>query len=187
MKRLHKLLGVGALGLAIVLPLLNNMPAVANISNPVDIIAQAAKKPEIILNLAIAKESIKATVDGKQEVTWQELEDSAAVAPGDILRYTIVGKNTGENSAQNLAVTQPIPDQMTYRLDSATSQSQAEITYSIDQGKTFEAAPKIKVTQKDGTVIERPAPPEAYTHIRWNFSTVTPETGAVAMYKVQVQ
>ncbi|MGL6337982.1 MAG: hypothetical protein ACRC80_02445, partial [Waterburya sp.] len=64
---------------------------------------------------------------------------------------------------------------------------QAKITYSIDQGKTFVAEPKIQVTQENGKVIDRPAPPEAYTHIRWQFPTVTPEVGATAMYEVKVQ
>lgn len=187
MKRLHKLLGVSTLGIAVVLPLLNNLPAVANVSNPVRIIAQAAKKPEIVLNLAVAKQKIGATVEGKEKITWQQLEDSAAVAPGDVLRYTIEGKNTGEAPAKNLAVTQPIADRMSYKLNSATSQNNADIAYSIDGGETFVAKPTIKITLEDGTVEERPAPAESYTHIRWNFPTVTPEVGATAMYEVQVQ
>ena len=187
MKRLHKILGTATLGLAVVLPLLNNVPATAQVSNPLKIIAQAAKKPEIILDLAVAKQALEVTVEGEKKVTWKQLEDNATVAPGDVLRYTIVGKNTGESPAQNLKVTQPIPELMTYKLDSATSQNNAQITYSIDDGETFVAKPTIKITLEDGTVEERPAPAEAYTHVRWNFPSVTPETGATAMYMVQVQ
>ena len=187
MKRLHKVLGTATLGLAVILPLLSNVPAVAQISNPLEIIAQAVKKPEIILDLAVAKKTITATVEGKKQVAWEQLEDNAAVAPGDVLRYTIVGKNTGESPAQDLEVTQPIPELMTYKLDSASSQNTADITFSIDGGETFIAQPMIKVTTEDGTVVERPAPAEAYTHVRWNFPTVTPETGAMAMFQVQVQ
>ncbi len=187
MKGLYKLLSIGTMGLAVILPLLNNLPAAADIPNPGEIIAQAAEKPEIMLNLVVAKQQISATVDGKQQVTWQNLEDNAKVAPGDVLRYTIVGKNSGSSVANNLAVTQPIAAQMVYKLNSASSKNQARITYSTDQGKSFVAEPKIKITQQDGTVVERPAPPEAYTHIRWQFPTVTPEAGATAMYEVQVQ
>ena len=184
---LDKLLGIGAIGLGLMLPLLDNLPAIADLPNPVKIIAQAEEQPQIVLNLAVAKKAIKAKVNGKQEVTWQELADGSSVAPGDVLRYTIVGENTGQNPANNLEVTQPIPEQMVYKLDSATAKTQANITYSVDQGKTFVAEPKIKVKQEDGTMTEVPAPPEAYTHIRWNFATVTPEAGAIAMYKVKVQ
>lgn len=184
---IHKLFGVSALSLAVILPLLDSLPAVADVPNPVSIIAQAAQKPEIVLDLAVAKQATTATVDGKQQVEWQDLGDSAKVAPGDVLRYTIVGKNTGGSPAENLAVTQPIPARMTYKLDSATSQNNADITYSIDGGENFTAKPTIKITLDDGTVEERPAPAEAYTHVRWNFPTVTPETGATAMYEVQVQ
>lgn len=184
---LRKLLGVSTLGIAVVLPLLNNLPAVANAPNPVSIIAQAAQKPEIILDMAVARKTTVATVDSKEKVEWQELNDKAPVAPGDVLRYTIMGKNTGGSPASNLEVTQPIPARMSYQLDSATSQNNADITYSIDGGETFVAEPTIKITLEDGTVEERPAPAEAYTHVRWNFPTVTPETGAMAMYEVKVQ
>ena len=184
---LHKVLGTAAFGLAVLLPVINTVPATAEIPNPVKLIAQAVKKPEIILDLAVAKQKIEVTVGGEEKVTWQELEDNAAVGPGDILRYTIVGQNNGEVPAEDLAVTQPIPELMTYKLDSATSQNNADITFSIDGGETFVANPIIKVILEDGSVVERPAPAEAYTHIRWNFPTVTPETGATAMYKVQVQ
>ena len=187
MKRLHQVLGTAAFGLAVLLPLLNTVPATAEIPNPVKLIAQAAPKPEIILDLAVAKQNTEVTVEGEEKVTWQQLEDNAAVAPGDVLRYTIVGQNTGESPAKDLAVTQPIPELMTYKLDSATSQNNADITYSIDGGETFVAKPTIKITLEDGTVEERPAPAEAYTHVRWNFPTVTPETDAIAMFKVQVQ
>lgn len=187
MKRLHKLLGVSTLGLIVILPLLNHLPAVATIPNPVSIIAQAAQKPQIILNLAVAKKIIKVTVEGGQKIHWQDLGDGSAVAPGDVLRYTVVGENTGKSPANNLAITQPIPAQMTYKLDSAQSQNQAEITYSIDQGKNFVSEPTIQIEQEDGKVVDRPAPPEAYTHIRWQFSSVSPEQGATAMYEVRVK
>lgn len=185
---IHKLLGISALGMAVILPLLDSLPAVADVPNPaVTIIAQAAQKPEIVLDLAVAKKATTATVDGKEQIEWQDLGDNAAVAPGDVLRYTIEGKNTGGSPANNLAVTQPIPDRMSYKLNSATSKNNADITYSIDGGETFTAKPTIKITLEDGTVEERPAPAEAYTHVRWNFPTVTPEVGATAMYEVQVQ
>lgn len=186
MKRLSHKLGIGTLGLVLLLPLLHNLPAAAQIPNPINLITQAAQRPEIILNLGVARKKTTVTVAG-EKVVWQELEDNTPVAPGNILRYTIHGENKGTEAAQNLAVTQPIPAQMTYRLDSATSQSEAEITYSIDQGETFVAEPTIKVTQEDGTVVESPAPADVYTHIRWTFPTVTPELGAQAMYEVEVQ
>ena len=187
MKNLSKLLGVSTLGLIAVSPWLHNLPAMARIPNPVVILAQATQKPQIILNLAIARKTIKVTVSGEQTLQWKDLADGAAVAPGDILRYTVVGENTGAGDANNLAITQPIPDLMVYKLDSATSQTEAEITYSIDQGQNFVAEPTIQIKQEDGTVVDRPAPLEAYTHIRWQFSSVSPEQEAIAMYEVRVK
>ena len=190
MKRLKKsffyqLLGIGTFGLIVAFPTFNYLPATAN-SNPISIIAQA-KKPEIILNLAVAKKTIKVTVDGGKKVHWQDLGDNATVAPGDVLRYTVTGENTGNSPAENLAITQPIPRQMTYKLDSAASLDGAEITYSINNGETFVAIPKIKIEAEDGSVVQSPAPPEAYTHIRWKFNSVSPEKAANATYEVRVR
>ena len=189
MKRLQKsffyqLLGIGTLGLIVALPIINHLPAIAN-PNPFNIIAQA-KKPEIILNLAVAKKTIEVTVDGDKEVRWQDLGNSPTVAPGDVLRYTVKGENTGSSPAENLAITQPIPRQMTYKIGSAASLDGAEITYSIDNGETFVPSPKIKIKEEDA-VVERPAPPEAYTHIRWKFDSVSPEKITTATYEVRVQ
>ena len=186
MKHLHKLLGISTLGIAVILPLFNHLPAVANTLNLVNVIAQAAQ-PEIVLDLAVARKATTVTADGTEQIEWQDLKDNGAVAPGDVLRYTIKSKNTGDSPANNLAITQPIPNRMSYKLDSATSGNNADITYSIDGGETFVAKPIIKIILEDGTVQERPAPAEAYTHVRWNFPIVTPEVGVMAMYEVQVQ
>ena len=86
MKRLHKLLGLSTLGMAVILPLLGNLPAVANTPNPVRIVAQAAQ-PEIVLDMAVARKKATVTVEGTEQVEWQDLGDNAAVAPGDVLRY----------------------------------------------------------------------------------------------------
>ncbi|MEL6442006.1 MAG: hypothetical protein AAFQ80_22505 [Cyanobacteria bacterium J06621_8] len=192
MKPLSHKLGIGTLGLMLSLPLLHQLPAVAQItdliSNPNQVIAQAdnEERPQINLDLAVARKKTTVTVEG-EEVTWQELKDNAAVAPGDILRYTIEATNTGTEAAENLVVTQPISERMTYRLDSVASDSEAEVSYSIDQGETFVTEPTIEITQEDGTVVESPAPAEVYTHIRLTFPTVAPELGATATYEAQVQ
>jgi uncharacterized repeat protein (TIGR01451 family) len=187
MKLLHKLLGIGTLGLIVTLPLITQTPVFAEFPQVTEIIAQAAQQPTVKLNLTAAKKSIVVTTGGKEEVKWENLADDAVVNPGDILRYTVSSTNTGANAAKNLTVTQPIPAQMVYQLETANSANQAVITYSTDNGKTFVAKPTIKVKTENGKTIEKPAPAETYTHIRWNFSSLPSAAGITAMYEVKVQ
>ena len=112
MKLLHKILGIGTLGLIVALPLINQTPVRASFPQISQLIAQADQKPTIELNLTAAKKKIVVTTGEQQQVKWENLDDGTIVTPGDILRYTVSGENPGEKVAQELTVTQPIPQQM---------------------------------------------------------------------------
>ena len=186
MKLRHKLLGIGTLGLIVALPLVNQSPVRASFPQVSQIIAQAAQKPEVKLNLTAAKKSIVVTQGEQKQVEWKSLKDGTVVNPGDTLRYTLSSQNPGATVAQDFTVTQPIPSQMVYELDTAKSENQAEIVFSIDDGKTFVAKPTIKVETDDGKKIEQPAPAETYTHIRWKFGSLKPAADITATYEVKV-
>jgi len=187
MKLLHKVLGIGSLGLIIALPLINQTPVQASFPEIGQIVAQANQQSELKLNLTAAKKSIVVTSGEQQEVKWESLEGSAVVNPGDVLRYTISSENPGTSVANDLTVTQPIPEKMVYELDTATSKNDAEVVFSIDDGKTFVAEPTITIETEDGETIEQPAPAETYTHVRWNFGSLDPAANIAATYEVQVQ
>lgn len=182
---LHKILGIGTLGLIITLPLVDR-PVQASFPPVNQIIAQA-QQPQVKLNLSAARKTVVVTAGEEKQVKWESLDDGAVVNPGDILRYTISSENQGADNANNLVVTQPIPEQMVYELDTATSKNQAEVVYSIDNGETFVAEPTITITTEEGEKIEQPAPAETYTHVRWKFGSLSPEAGITAMYEVRVQ
>lgn len=57
------------------------------------------------------------------------------------------------------------------------------MTYSINGGRTFAAAPTVQV-RVNGKSESRPAPTEAYTHVRW---TLTSPLAAGATAKVEYQ
>lgn len=186
MKLLHKVLGIGSLGVIIALPLINRNPVQASFPQVKQIIAQVSPAPTVQLNLTAAKKSIVVT-SGEQQVTWESIDDGAVVNPGDILRYTINSQNPGATVANDLTITQPIPEKMIYELDTATSENQAEVAYSIDNGETFVAEPTITIETENGETIEQPAPAETYTHIRWQFGSLAPTEDLAATYEVQVQ
>lgn len=187
MKLLHKVLGIGTLGLIITLPLISQTPVWADFSPVNQVIAQVSPQPTVRLNLTAAKKTIVVTTGEQEQVQWSSLDNGTVVNPGDILRYTVSSENPGTTVANNLTITQPIPEQMVYELNTATTQNQAEIVYSIDNGESFVAEPTISIETEEGAIIEQPAPPETYTHIRWKFGSLAPESEITGMYEVQVQ
>jgi len=182
------LVGLGALALAGAIPLVGGEPVRAQISEVRDTIVQAILRPEVKLTLGAEKQVITVDNKGGEVVAWEALEGNVTVQPGDVLRYTVDGANSGDVEAANLQITQPIPERTLYVLDSAESITPAEITYSIDGGETFVETPMISVTLPDGTIEQQPAPADAYTHITWRFSDALLSADAVKVsYQVGIQ
>lgn len=179
---------LGAIALLTTVSFTSDLPVFAAFREAGMAIAQNLRQPKVQLNLVAQKQLVALDEQGKEQVTWQDLKDQAVVQPGDVLRYTVTGENASETSAQDLAVTQPVPQGTTYVLASAASPSSAATTYSIDQGKTFVENPTVNVTLPDGTVETQPAPAEAYTHVRWTFGkSLDPAAVVKASYEVTVR
>ncbi|MEM8610757.1 MAG: hypothetical protein AAGF93_01975 [Cyanobacteria bacterium P01_H01_bin.105] len=181
-------LGLGALVLVTVMPFATNQPVLAQLQEVKDAIVEAVRGPEVRLTLSAEKQLVELDEKGQDKIVWESLEGKVTVQPGDVLRYTVDGANSGEVEAEGLSITQPVPAQTTYMLKSATSDSSAETVYSIDGGQSFVAEPMVEVTLPDGTVELQPAPAEMYTHVQWNFGDDLASAQAVkATYNVQVQ
>jgi len=91
---------------------------------------------------------------------------------------------------RNLTVVQPIPNGMVYIIPSATALNTAgsRLEFSIDGSKTFSVNPTIRVRGRNGQLEERPAPADAYTHVRWNFGeALTANSRVVVSYQVRVK
>ncbi len=181
-------IGLGALALVGTLPVLGSEPVRAQISEVRDTVVQAILRPEVKLTLGAEKRMISVDNKGGEVVSWETLEGSVTVQPGDVLRYTVDGANSGDVEATNLQITQPIPDGTTFEIGSVESLTAAEVTYSIDGGETFVTTPTIEVEQPDGTIETQPAPAEAYTHINWRFTGPLLSADAVKVsYQVGIQ
>lgn len=89
------------------------------------------------------------------------------VVPGNDVIYTITAKNTGGEPVADVVITDPIPEHMTYRIDTATG-TDAAVTFSADDGATYDVPEKLVVVDEHGSV--RAAAPSEYTHIRWKFT-----------------
>jgi uncharacterized repeat protein (TIGR01451 family) len=151
--------------------------------------AQAAAQPKVELQLTADRQVMVKEPNGQTKTTWQPISNSnTKVGSGDVIRYTLVGQNKGSRAARNLVFNQPIPAGTRYSLQSAKLiNSPAEILFSIDGGKTYSAAPKVKVMQ-GGQLVEQPAPADAYSHIRFRINQeLTPKGVVRAEYLVTVK
>ena len=106
----------------------------------------------------------------KEEVTVNEAGETVRkmvpaelVVPGENVYYTITFKNIGEESADNVVITNPIAENLTY-VDGSAFGPGTEIQFSVDGGATFAAASDLTVATNGQ---QRPATADDYTHVRW--------------------
>lgn len=187
MKRLY-IAGIGALAIAASVPFFGEMPVLALRAGTIAQNVQQRQTP-VQLRLTADKKVVQQDQNGKQQVTWQPMQGKVVVQPGDVIRYTVSGANSSDRPLKNLVVTQPIPKQTSYVLNSVTvNHTGAIVTYSIDNGKSFVEKPTIQVRLANGKVETRPAPAELYTNVRWKFEApVSPKTAVNATYQVKVR
>jgi uncharacterized repeat protein (TIGR01451 family) len=109
---------------------------------------------------------------------------AAKVVPGTEVIYTITVSNVGDESANSVVVTDPIPENTTY-VDRSAFGAGTKITYSVDGGKSYDLAGKLKVKDAAGNL--RAATASDYTHIRWllNF-TLKPKDVAPVWFKARL-
>jgi len=112
--------------------------------------------------------------------------DGKLARPGDEIRYSLVFTNSGQNSVKNVQFTDPIPQGTVYVLGSAAAPQPTRIDYSIDGGKTWSEQPMI-VAVEAGKTVQKPAPRENYTHVRWTvLGSVAPGAQVTAEFRAQV-
>jgi uncharacterized repeat protein (TIGR01451 family) len=129
---------------------------------------QAQQKGSIELRMIAEQEVEVIKTEGEKEV---KRLPAARVVPGDEVIYTIFYRNLGAEMADSVAITNPVPAHMLYKDGSAGGEGTV-ITFSVDNGKTYDAAGNLKVLDADGK--ERPAMASDYTHVRWTLEESLP-------------
>lgn len=167
------------------------MPAIASTFNGGNQIRVAQNQQQPVqLVLAAEKRNVVLNANGEEKIAWNPLPSNSQVVPGNVLRYVLTAQNNTGRNMRNLIVSQPVPDGMVYVLQTATKSESANsvVDFSIDGGRTFSVKPVIPVRSLDGKVEDRPAPPEAYTHVRWNFGDTLPANSKeYVSYQVRVK
>jgi uncharacterized repeat protein (TIGR01451 family) len=147
----------------------SNLPVISQLTQPAVAQTAVAQKP-IVLKLSQSKK-----VADKQGF---KLVPVTRAQPGDVLVYNIAANNISDKAINKLVLNQPIRKGTTYVLNSATPIKGANLTFSIDGGKSYTNRP---------TIAQKPAPASSYTNVRWAFPSVSPKSQSTVSYEVRVR
>jgi uncharacterized repeat protein (TIGR01451 family) len=147
-----------------------SLPVIGQLTQPA--VAQTAVAPKpIVLKLTQAKK-----VADKQGF---KLVPISKAVPGDVIVYKISASNISNRPINNLVVNQKIRPGTMYVINSASAVKGANLTFSIDGGKTYTATP---------LVAKKSAPASSYTNVRWAFvGSVSPKSQSELSYEVKVR
>ncbi|MDD5405403.1 MAG: hypothetical protein PHE73_00520 [Sulfurovaceae bacterium] len=115
-------------------------------------------------NVEIKSESFQEKIINKQN-TWVK---AARVIPGTKVRYINTISNNGADTAENLVITNPVPNHMRYVEGSAKCSGACIITYSLN-GKFFDMPAKLFMIENGQ---KRVAKATEYKAIRWVVQTL---------------
>ena len=119
-----------------------------------------AQEGHLNVRTVVQKEEVTVTDTGETE---RNLVPVDTVVPGDDVVYTITFTNVSDESAENIVITNPISENLTYVQGSAFGPGTV-IEFSVDNGQNF-AAPNELMVGNNGE--QRPADAEDFTHVRW--------------------
>lgn len=110
---------------------------------------------------------------------------ASRVVPGTEVIYTITATNAGNEPADEVVVTNPVPAQTSYVGGSAAG-ANTHISFSVDGGNSWGRAESLTVIDANGE--PRAATAADYTHVRWQLqSDLAPLQKLPVSYRVQVK
>jgi len=137
---------------------------------------QAQEGRHLELKSTVEKETVTVNARGEEEIVVMPAD---TVLPGDTVILTTRYSNVGDEAADKVVITNPVPEQLVYVGGSAKGEG-TDITFSVNGGQTYEVPERLTVVGEDGRA--RPAQPADYTHIRWtvNKSIIPGNEGQVS-------
>ena len=137
-----------------------------------------------------AKPLLSVSMKAEKEVTVNNVTKKVAantVDSGDVIFYTLSYVNSGNEAATDAVLDDPIPKGTVYIAGSAFG-NDADVTFSIDGGKTFKKPSLLTYEVKiNGKMEKRIASPEQYTNIRWIVSMVPARGSGQVGFKVKIK
>ncbi len=113
--------------------------------------------------------------------------EGAKLLVGDVVEYRLQYTNIQRGPVKNVVLEDPIPSGLVYVIGTASSDGPGVVAeYSIDGGRTFTPRPMVRV-MVDGQEVERPAPADRYTNIRWRVTgAVSPGARVTASFRARL-
>jgi uncharacterized repeat protein (TIGR01451 family) len=124
------------------------------------VFAHAQEQDHLDVNTTVQKEMVTVNAAGEENI---ELVPVGTVTPGERVIYTITFRNIGAEPADNVVITNPIDQNLTYADGTAFGPGTA-IEFSVDGGATYADQSELTVTE-DG--VSRAANAADFTDIRW--------------------
>ncbi len=149
----------------------------------------------LITSVAFAVPQVSVSITAEKEVTvkkgGEQIRKKVAatkIDPGDVIFYTLHYINSGNEVATNAVMDDPIPLGTIYLPGSAFGAG-ADITFSIDGGKTFKKPSLLtyEVKLSNGRIESRTASPEEYTHIRWVINKIDAGAKGTVGFQVRIK
>ncbi len=136
--------------------------------------------------LVVTAENLMAG-DAQHKAAASRGRDAKELMPGDVVRYRLTFTNVTPHAVKSVVFDNPLPAGLRYQGGTAASdREEVMIQYSIDAGKSYSAQPMIEV-EVDGKRVQRPAPADMYTHIRWSVQgSVLPGAVVHAEFRAQL-
>lgn len=155
--------------------------AVMILSSPVVVFSAA----QMTIDTLTEKQEV-IDVNGDKQTRFVQTENAA---PGEILRFTLQFRNTGDTVAEDVVLDNPIPPNSSYQADSATSFKDSRPLFSTDNGSTFSlpATLTYEIRNPDGSNKTIIAPPEKYTDIRWQLPPLPAGATGQVSFNVLIQ
>jgi uncharacterized repeat protein (TIGR01451 family) len=142
--------------------------------------AVAQEQGHLNVKTVVQKEQVSISDEGERQV---RLVEASAVTPGDSVVYTITFSNISDAPAENVVITNPVPENLTYIQGSAFGPG-TNIEFSVDGGQNYAVADSLRVPDNGGT---RDATAEDYTHLRWVMQSELPVgSQAVASFRAHL-
>lgn len=144
------------------------------------------------LVLAASENVLTGSIEAFRVVVTEDGEDflpADKASPNDVIEYRLTYRNTGEETVQNIFITDPIPAGTEYVNDSAAPPANGQVEFSIDGGKSFHSWPiHIKHAGESDGDVDLEATPDMVTHIRWILTdTFKPDGEVTVSYRTTIK
>ncbi len=139
-------------------------------------------KPSVSLKLTGA--IVTTSADGH---TTRTPVEGAQPKSGDQIEYDIVAMNAGDSPALRFVPIGRIPGGTAY-VEGSAKAPRAHPEFSLDGGKSWSAAPMVRVRAPDGTTVLKKADPSLYTAVRFvSEGSISAHASASYTYEVRVK